>query len=70
MDAHLVSDEALADLTGAVQPAAQIRILREHGIEPVVRRDGRPRVTWDALTNAMLRSRPAEPDWSQLSKAS
>lgn len=70
MSESVVSDEDMADLTGAVQPATQIRILREHGIEPVVRRDGHPRVTWEAVTRAMLRTRPAEPDWSALRKAS
>jgi hypothetical protein len=52
---HLLSDRDIAELTGAVQPAAQARVLREMGLRPLIRRDGRPRVTWAAVTSAILR---------------
>ncbi len=52
--ATLLSDADLAELTGYVQPEAQIRILREHHLQPIIRRDGRPRITWDAVTQSMM----------------
>lgn len=62
----LLTDTDLVELLGVEQPAAQIRVLREHGLHPIVRRDGRPRVTWSAVTAVMTTTRPAEPDWSAL----
>lgn len=39
----------LEDLTGLVQPAAQIRWLRKNGVDHYVRSDGKPRVPRDAI---------------------
>lgn len=50
----LLTDDELYDLTGYRQPDAQARVLREHGLRPVIRKDGRPRVTWAALARAMV----------------
>jgi hypothetical protein len=66
---HLLSDTELADLTGVEQAAAQIRVLQEHGLRPVVRRDGKPRVTWEAVTAAMLKAEKAAPNFGALRKA-
>lgn len=41
--------EELAELTGYVQPAAQIRWLQKNGIHHTVRADGKPRVLPQAL---------------------
>ncbi|WP_366518047.1 DUF4224 domain-containing protein [Nevskia soli] len=64
----LLSDQELVELTGVEQSAAQLRVLRPHGIWPVVRRDGRPRVTRSAVSRAMLAkgTQYAEPDFSSL----
>lgn len=51
---HLLTDADLVDLTGYVQPAEQARVLREAGLRPIIRRDGRPRITWEAVTRANL----------------
>ena len=69
MTPALLTDADLADLTGVEQPAAQIRVLREHGLHPIVRRDGRPRITWAALDAAITANgttADAQPDWSAL----
>lgn len=65
-DERLLTDADLAELTGVEQPAAQIRVLREHGLSPVIRRDGRPRLTWRAVSEAMVAKPAAEPDWSAI----
>lgn len=65
-DERLLTDADLAELTGVEQPAAQLRVLREHGLSPVVRRDGRPRVTWRAVTEIMLAKPIEQPDWSAI----
>lgn len=49
----LLTDADLLELTGYEQPAAQIRALQSIGLRPVIRKDGKPRVTWDALARAM-----------------
>lgn len=50
----LLTDVELEELTGYRQPDAQVRVLRGHGLRPVIRKDGRPRVTWEALARAMV----------------
>lgn len=65
----LLTDEDLRDLTGVEQPAAQLRVLRDNGLHPIVRRDGRPRITWTAVDAVITRGQPnAEPDWSALQR--
>lgn len=61
--AELLSDDDLVELTGVEQPAAQARVLREHGLKPIMRRDGKPRVTWSAVTAAQLERTKAEPNF-------
>jgi hypothetical protein len=56
-------------------PGKQLEALRALGLRPLVRPDGRPRVTDDALTQAMLGNLPAEvsantPNWQAMRKAS
>lgn len=57
----LLTDDELFDLTGYRQPVEQARVLRDHGLRPVIRRDGRPRVTWAALARAMVAQAEAGP---------
>lgn len=65
----LLTEADLIELTGVEQPAAQLRVLRDHGLHPIVRRDGRPRVTWTAIDAVITRGPPnAEPDWSALQR--
>lgn len=52
--ARIVSDEELIELTGYTAPAKQLEQLRKLGLTPIIRPDGRPRVTDDAVTQAML----------------
>ena len=54
MTDRLATDVELEELTGYSSPGKQLETLRRHGLRPVVRCDGRPRVTFAALTAAML----------------
>ncbi|GAB7197607.1 DUF4224 domain-containing protein [Dickeya oryzae] len=49
----LLSDDELIELTGYKYPSKQIEVLRRAGISFVVRRDGRPRVTWTHVNSAL-----------------
>lgn len=71
--ARIVSDEELIELTGYVAPGKQLEALRKLGLVPVIRPDGRPRITDDALTQAMLgragggtATPGATPAWTEL----
>jgi len=71
--ARIVSDLELVELTGYSAPAKQLEALRKLGLIPVIRPDGRPRVTDDALTQAMLgragdaaATPGAAPAWTEL----
>lgn len=64
----LLTDEELTELTGVEQPAAQMRVLEEHGLKPIRRRDGKPRVTWEAVSSVMTaKAGGISPDWSAIS---
>lgn len=52
--ARILSDAELIELTGYQMPGKQLEALRALGLRPVIRPDGRPRVTDDAVTQAML----------------
>ena len=47
------TDQELADLTGYQIGSKQVEALKAMGLRPIIRPDGRPRITWDALTEAM-----------------
>lgn len=47
MSALYMSHDELQELTGLIQPAAQIRWLKANGVEHFVRVDGKPRVPKD-----------------------
>jgi hypothetical protein len=49
MDPLFLTPEQLQELTGYVQPAAQIRWLRKSGIQHYIRADGHPVVPLAAL---------------------
>lgn len=75
--ARILSDAEMEELTGYQVASKQLESLRRMGLTPVIRADGRPRITDDALTQAMLghfASAPAAggvvgPDWSVLKPA-
>lgn len=56
---RLATDADLEELTGYQMPGKQLECLRKYGLRPVVRPDGRPRVTFAALTAAMIGALPA-----------
>lgn len=62
------TDDELRDLTGYEIGSKQVEVLRAMGLRPLIRPDGRPRVTWDALTAAMtgqlqVTREPARPNF-------
>jgi hypothetical protein len=57
---RILSDAEMIELTGYQVPGKQLEVLRAMGLRPVIRPDGRPRITDDALTQAMLGHLPAE----------
>lgn len=48
---NLLTQDEIAELTGAVQPTAQARVLDQHGIRYLKRRDGRLSVALCWLQN-------------------
>lgn len=52
----------LEQLTHKRQPAAQVRELRRMGLLPIVRADGSPAITWEAV-NARMVGATAGDDW-------
>jgi len=65
----LLSDDELLELSGLKQGAAQVRFLRrEYGLSVPRRVDGKVRVTWDAINQAVARSKAAPatgPRWTK-----
>lgn len=59
-----LNDEQLIELTGYVQPAAQIRWLRRNGLAHYVRADGHPKVAISTLqvSSPVLQKTSLEPD--------
>lgn len=67
----LLTDDDLAELTGYERAAEQTRVLRSMGLHPFPGRNGRPRVTWEAVNRIMAGTpvaarRGKEPDWSAM----
>lgn len=60
----LLSDDELIELTGYKYPSKQCEALTRAGISFVVRRDGRPRVTWSHV-NAVLNGSPTSTPTSE-----
>ena len=65
----LLSDDELRELSGLKQGAAQVRFLRrEYGLNVPRRADGRVRVTWEAINQAVSRVKAAVsngPRWTK-----
>lgn len=62
-----LTPQQVAILTGKVYPSAQIRALREMGIDHIVRPDGKPVVLRSAvepLERVTVEARAIEPDFS------
>lgn len=74
--ARLLTEDEMIELTGYQVPVKQLEALKALGLRPIIRPDGRPRITDDALTQAMLgRTAQAEspaaspsPDWTKIRK--
>ncbi|MEQ6971293.1 DUF4224 domain-containing protein [Pectobacterium polaris] len=60
MSNDLLTDGELVELTGYKYPSKQCEALRRSGISFILRKDGRPRVTW-AHVNAVLNGTPPAP---------
>jgi hypothetical protein len=62
MTDRLLTDQEIEDLTGYQQPSKQVEFLRDRlGLYPAIRADGRPRVTFAAVTTAMIGALPKAP---------
>lgn len=65
----LLTDADLQELSGLKQGAAQARFLRSaYGLNVPRRPDGRVRVTWDAINQAIAKGKPAPttgPKWTK-----
>lgn len=62
-----LTDVELIEFTGYVQPAAQSRFLRQHGIRHVVNAINKVKVTWDAVNGEGAGKRQRQKatiDWS------
>lgn len=58
----ILTRQEMRALTGTSKPDEQIRILRQHGIHPLVDIHGIPKVSWDAV-NAMMSGGPQRLNW-------
>lgn len=58
MTDRLLSDQEIRDITGFEQPARQVQFIREQlGLNPIVRADGRPRLTFTAINHVMVNNK-------------
>lgn len=70
----LLTSEELVELTGYQRPSDQISALKGWGAKPLVGRDGRPRITWEAVHRVMaaLETTPTmaneQPNWDALKR--
>ncbi|WP_264041214.1 DUF4224 domain-containing protein [Pectobacterium carotovorum] len=60
MPNDLLTNDELVELTGYKYPSKQCEALRRSGISFIVRKDGKPRVTWSHV-NAVLNGTPPAP---------
>ncbi|PHM33289.1 DUF4224 domain-containing protein [Xenorhabdus innexi] len=49
----IISDADIIELTGYLIPSKQCEALREAGIFFVIRKDGKPRTTWEHFNNPL-----------------
>lgn len=61
-----LSDIQLRELTGYVQPAAQVRWLQKYGVHHTVSADGRPKVLPSSLERPSAPKRP-QPNFAAVS---
>ncbi|MEL4360907.1 DUF4224 domain-containing protein [Shewanella algae] len=66
----LMTQDDIAEVTGAKQPAKQIAILCRNGIPHLVDANGRPKLTWYQYNNAHMMRKPINdgPDFSALDR--
>lgn len=63
---RLLVDIDLIELTGVCRASAQVRWLIDHRVPFALRRDGKPRTTWDALNRVLLAGASSQPDFSKV----
>jgi len=65
-ETSIISDSDIEALTGYKIPTKQCDVLRTAGIFFIIRKDGRPRTTWQHFNDPMgHRQKPAEPSMSE-----
>jgi hypothetical protein len=64
----LLTEHEIADLTGYVQAAAQIRWLRKNGLTHFIRADGKPRVPKSVLeaSGSAAMAQTVEPNFAAI----
>lgn len=50
----LLTQEELIELTGCQKPSYQRKVLMENGVGHIVKSNGGPAVTWEAVNAAMI----------------
>lgn len=58
---NLLTKSDLEELTGYQIPSKQCKALNDAGIGYVIRKDGMPSLTWDALNAGLTKSEIAKP---------
>lgn len=69
---QLLTDAELEVLSGLKRPTAQVKWLRDQGINCFIRADGKPSVTWDFVNNPrgmLVHHKSSEPNFGALSNA-
>lgn len=61
--ANTLTPGELLDLTGTPQPKRQAAVLRDYGLNPLVRSDGSVCITWEAVNAAMRGTAPPRLDF-------
>lgn len=63
----IATQSELKQITGSLEPSVQCSVLRQIGIMPLIRKDGKVIVFKQALIAAQLRTAPTDqPEWSAL----
>jgi hypothetical protein len=64
--ALLLTDAELEELTGFTRHSAQVRALRQMGIDHYVRPDGKPCVLESMLKDSIEKEKLIEPNWDAM----
>ena len=69
MKTGILNTDDLFDLTTYRNGGKQMDALRGMGLRPYMGRDGHPRITWEAVNQAMSAPQAIAPNWNSLRKA-